>query len=596
MVFMRCFGFDLLPLCLVVITNCKQLNEIRTKMKQKTMLLLLSLVVMTASAQITLKGIGHDNRYKKNKETCQMETEYLGWNNTLQKSIFIVENGIYGMTWNGSSLSAPEKDPAVVKEEIKGNNEKEIWANNFNMMYGNSGACYVNGKLVTVSSRDESSTVDEELFRVCKWDAKTGALLSTEIRPKSDHLESAGMSYNPKDGKVYGLFYLTGNQLSEEITSDPEYFADQDDDMTDGDAGYAICTVDLKTMKVTPVTPGLYYYNFITFAINSEGRAFALTSGGSNAVPGEDGKQRDIDNKLTGAQLYEFDLTTGLMKTKAVQKTDSETGELYTDYEPLVGATGYSSQYRRQAACFAKSNPNKMYWVGYFNSGKGVNEWGSWSSLPDKDWETNGKYDTSLYEVDITTGEATRLANVDKRWIFSALWVEGDDCSDGADVDPFNPGGDIPTTGNFIAIQQADNGSIWQHVEMGQQYSYFIEASEGWKVHSVTFNGSQLTVEENVVVTPAVSLQYNRLIVTYEQQATAIEQAPAATPSKALILGSAEGVHIANAKAGDQVTVCGVDGRVVYSRKLSGTYADISLKPNTLYIIKVADKVVKVKL
>ena len=184
-------------------------------MKQKTMLLLLSLVVMTASAQITLKGIGHDNRYKKNGETCQMETEYLGWNSTLQKAIFIVENGIYGMTWNGSSLSAPEKDPAVVKEEIKGNNEKEIWANNFNMMYGNSGACYVNGKLVTVFSRDESSTTDEELFRVCKWDAKTGDLLSTEIRPKSDHLESAGMAYNPKDGKVYGLFYLKGNLLPE---------------------------------------------------------------------------------------------------------------------------------------------------------------------------------------------------------------------------------------------------------------------------------------------------------------------------------------------------------------------------------------------
>ena len=346
----------------------------------KTKLLFLT-AAMAASMQLSaqnvvLKGIGHDNRYDDGE---QMPSTYVGYNASVQKSIFVVDQGIYSMDWNGSALSTPVKDPAVnIADFYSGgqfiDNNKALWANNFNMMYGNSGAVYVNGKLVTVFSRDESSTVDEDLFRVCKWDANSGNLLSNEIRPKNDHLESAGMAYNPVDGKVYGLFYLTGNQLPAEITDDPDYFVDQDDDMTDGDAGYAICTVDLSTMKVTPITKGLYYYNFITFAINSEGRAFALTSGGSSAVPGDDGKQRDINNNLTGAQLYEFDLATGLMKTKAVEKIDPETGEKYTDYEPLVGATGYSSQYRRQAACFAKSNPNKMYWVGYYNSGKGINE------------------------------------------------------------------------------------------------------------------------------------------------------------------------------------------------------------------------------
>ena len=209
-------------------------------MKRKTIFSLLMMAAVTVSAQVTLKGIGHNNRYEDGE---QMKTQYLGWNSELQKAIFIVDNGIYGMTWNGTTLTTPAKDPAVVASEIKGNNEKEIWANNFNMMYGNSGAAYVNGKLVTVFSRDESSTVDEELFRVCKWDANTGDLLSNEIRPKSDHLESAGMSYNPIDGKVYGLFYMTGQQLPTEITDDPDYFEDQDADMTDGDAGYCLCTI-----------------------------------------------------------------------------------------------------------------------------------------------------------------------------------------------------------------------------------------------------------------------------------------------------------------------------------------------------------------
>ena len=390
------------------------------------MIALLCMAAMAVNAQsYYLKGIGHNNRYDDGE---QMKTKYVGWNTELGKAIFVVDNGIYGMTWDGAALSTPEKDPAVNIDQFYAqgqftDNEAALWANNFNMMYGNSGACYVNGKLITVFSRDEQSTPDEELFRVCKWDAKTGDLLSTELRPKSDHLESAGMSYTPVDGKVHGLFYLTGQDLPAEITSDPEYFEDQDADMTDGDAGYCLCTVDLATMAVTPVTKGLYYYNFVTFAINSEGRAFAMNSGGTNGTIGDDGKIRDVNNNLTGAQLIEFDLQTGLIKENAT-----------------IGATGYCSQYRRQAACFAKSNPYKMYWVGYFNSGKGINEWGSWGTLPDKEWKTNGKFDTALYEVDITTGEATRLAKVTNRWAFSALWFDGDDCSDDASEDPFNPG------------------------------------------------------------------------------------------------------------------------------------------------------------
>ena len=553
-------------------------------MLRKTMIALLSVAAMTVNAQsFYLKGIGHNNRYD---DGDQMKSKYVGWNTELGKAIFVVDNGIYGMTWDGTALSTPEKDPEVNIASFYSqgqftDNDAALWANNFNMMYGNSGACYVNGKLVTVFSRDEQSTPDEELFRVCKWDAKTGDLLSTELRPKSDHLESAGMSYNPLDGKVYGLFYLTGQDLPTEITSDPDYFEDQDADMTDGDAGYCLCTIDLGTMKVTPITKGLYYYNFVTFAINSEGRAFAMTSGGTNGTIGDDGKIRDVNNNLTGAQLVEFDLQTGLIKENAT-----------------IGATGYCSQYRRQAACFAKSNPNKMYWVGYFNSGKGVNEWGSWGSLPDSEWRTNGKYDTALYEVDITTGEATRLAKVTNRWIFSALWFDGDDCSDDASDDPFNPGNTEPTEGNYIALQTSDGGSIWQPVEIGQQYSYFIEAAQGWTIHSVTFNGTELTVDsDGKVTTPAISSQYSRLIVTFEQQTPATSIAnPAEAPSMVKILGSAGGIHITNATPGDQVAVYGMDGRLVTSQKLSSHQADIALKGNSLYIIKVAGKVVKVRL
>ncbi|MBQ7471008.1 MAG: hypothetical protein IJS97_01070 [Prevotella sp.] len=550
---------------------------------------------MPASAQnVTLKGVGHNNRYNDGE---QMKSTYVGWNSELGKAVFIVDNGIYSMTTDGTSLSTPVKDPAVNIEDVRGKNEKEIWVSNFNMMYGNSGAAYIHGKLVTVMSHDESSTVDEQLFSVRTWDAKTGNLLSTQVRPKSDRLESAGMAYNPKDGKVYGLFYMTGQSLPEEITSDPDYFADQDDDMTDGDAGYCICTIDLSTMKVTPITPGLYYQNFVTFAINSEGRAFALTSGGGSAPEDADGKLRDINGNLVGANLFEFDLTTGLMKTKEVEAKDPQTGETFTETVSIFEhGTGYSSQPKRQAACFSKSNPNKMYWIGYYNSGKGYNEWGSWSSLSDKDWRTNHKYDTALYEVDITTGDATRVALVDNRWIFSALWVDGDDCSDDAEVDPFSHGSDKPVEGTYIALSHAENGSIWQQAEIGKQYTYYLEASEGWTLHSVTFNGTELDVTDNTVTTPAVGAAFSQLIVTFEQNGSSDARMMEAQKSQVKVLGTANGVHIANAAAGDVVSVFTADGKLVRSVKLNAQSADIALNARTLYIIRVGGKTVKVRL
>lgn len=564
-------------------------------MRNNHLLLALALAGLTClpvgAQSLKLKGIGHNNRYDDGE---QMKSTYIGWNSELGKAIFIVDNGIYKMDWDGTTLGTPEKEPEVNAAEVRADANKQLWANNFNMMFGNSGAAYVNGKLVTVMSRDEQSTTDEELFAVRVWDATTGDLLSTEIKPKSATLESAGMSYNPLDGKVYGLFYLTGQDLPEEITSDPDYFEEQDAELTDGDAGYCLCTIDLSRMKVTPITPGLYYYNFVTFAINSEGRAFAMTSGGANGYIDDDGKMRDMEGNLTGAQLWEFDLSTGLLKSVPVEKVD-EDGQTYTDYEPLVPATGYCSQYRRQAACFAKSNPGKMYWVGYYNSGKGINEWGSWSSLSDKDWRNNGKYDTALYEIDVNTGQATRLSKIDNRWIFSSLWIDGDDPSDDAASDPFIFDDDAPTEGNYIALQHAENGSIWQQVEMGKQYTYFLQPADGWALHSVTFNGNELTVEDRTVTTPAVSASLNRLIVTFEK-ADPTEIKEVARPAQPKVLGTIGGLHIANANAGDIVSIYNAEGQLVRQQKLSGSEADISLRSDALYIVKVGAKVVKVRL
>jgi len=413
-------------------------------MKKKSTLLLLALAAFTqwapVNAQFTdvIKGVFHDMRTNNNDDPWESigsvfekdgvyTIDYMygqeGWKYV--NYLTIPKGGVMSMEWDGSVLSDAVQDPSFAKSEIvNGDNtvnwEKAQTAINLINMSANSGALYIDGQIVTVMSRDYQSTEDNELFVVRKWDAKTCTMKSKQHYPVSANLESAGMAYNPKDGKVYGLFHFTDTPLNTAITTDEDYYTDEDDADSgrEGlDDGYAIGTIDLSTMTVTQITPGLYYGNFVTFAINSEGRAFALTSGGSRAAEGADGKMRDLDNNLSGATLIEFDLATGLMK------------------ETKHYGTGYASKVKRQAACFAKSDPTKMYWVGYYNSGKGINDYGSWGELSDKEWKTNHKYDTCLYEVDITTGEGTRLWNINNRYIFSALWIDGDDNSDGAGID-----------------------------------------------------------------------------------------------------------------------------------------------------------------
>ena len=116
----------------------------------------------------------------------------------------------------------------------------------------------------------------------------------------------------------------------------------------------------------------------------------------------------DVNGNLTGAHVIEFDLASGLILND-------------------LGATGYCSQAKRQSACFSMKNPNKMYWNGFVNSGMGYNDYGNWAPLPDNNWLNNGKYDTALYEVDLTTGETTRIAKIDNRFSFSCMWVVEDD-------------------------------------------------------------------------------------------------------------------------------------------------------------------------
>lgn len=333
--------------------------------KKSTLALWVFLPMVLSAQTLQLRGVKNTMRYDDGDDT---KYEYLGWDADKGMAIFSGDVGLWQLQLDGNQLSAE-----LVQYD--------------NLMYGNSGSVHIGNHIYTVMSHEDPDATESGKmeFVVRKWNAETFELLSSQRFPASANIESRGMAFNPVDKQVYGLFYLTDVELPV-----PEEELDEED-VAEGythDAGYALCTIDLNTMELHQITPGIYYDNFVTLACSPAGRLYSLTSGGS---------------------LVEFDAVSGLI-------IDTKT-------------TGVKSQFKRQAACF-DYNTGRMYWNGYINNGMGYNEWGSYGPLSDKEWRTNGKYDTALYEVNLETGEATQLSLVPNRIAFSCLWVVGGDASE----------------------------------------------------------------------------------------------------------------------------------------------------------------------
>ena len=137
-----------------------------------------------------------------------------------------------------------------------------------------------------------------------------------------------------------------------------------------------------------------------------------------------------------------------------------------------------------------------------------------------------------------------------------------------------------------------------QRVEKGKTYEYRFAPTNGWRMHSVTFNNQNVTSQlgsDNTFTTPAIEGN-STLIVVYERtngQATAIRET---NGSSVQIQGASYGVHITNAELNDIINVYSTDGKLVKSETATASQMDIPLERGQVYIIKVREKVLKVRL
>ncbi|EFI72588.1 putative membrane protein [Segatella baroniae B14] len=158
----------------------------------------------------------------------------------------------------------------------------------------------------------------------------------------------------------------------------------------------------------------------------------------------------------------------------------------------------------------------------------------------------------------------------------------------------------INIVGNTIAdptltIIQGEKGLIRTQVTKGSVYAFTIEATDGWKIHSVSFNDEDITGklnDNNRFTTPNINTS-TTLNVVYESSADGISSTKV---SSAKILGTSFGIKVENARPNEVLKVYTIDGKLVKSQKLQSSEVDVELPNNETYIINLEDLRVKVRL
>ena len=250
-----------------------------------------------------------------------------------------------------------------------------------------------------------------------------------------------------------------------------------------------------------------------------------------------------------------------------------------------------------QSAIVAPEAPEKE---GYTFSG-----WGEVAdAVPAHDLTYEGSYSINFYTLTyMVDGEVVLTLPVAYGATIPSLKApekEGYTFSGWSEAPATMPAKDVTIEGTFtqlpsiyLTINQADNGCVKQHLVQGTSCTFVIEAAEGWKIHTVTFNGEDVTsqlTEEGTFTTPA--LQDDAVLnIAYEKIDDAIES----TRAGAIKVQGHQGIiSISGITEGTDISLYTTDGTLVTRETAEGDTTQLTVPTGQVYIVKVADTVVKI--
>lgn len=147
----------------------------------------------------------------------------------------------------------------------------------------------------------------------------------------------------------------------------------------------------------------------------------------------------------------------------------------------------------------------------------------------------------------------------------------------------------------YLTIKQAENGSVKVKTDMGQRYQFVIEPAIGWSIHSVTFNGEDVTSqvgETGEYKTPKI-YENSELIVAFEENTDGIAYQ---CQSKAKVSASSGTIMVRDAASTEHISIYNDSGMLIENVKGNGSLQTFSVPASQMYIVKVGDRTVKIGL
>lgn len=147
-----------------------------------------------------------------------------------------------------------------------------------------------------------------------------------------------------------------------------------------------------------------------------------------------------------------------------------------------------------------------------------------------------------------------------------------------------------------LTIKYADGGVVKFLPAKGQSYELMVEPSEGWAVNSVTFDDLDVTsqlLNGKVFKTPAI-LKSCTLTVAFEQSGTLVRSL--STGRNIRVLASGNNLVVKGILPGESVEVFSIDGKAICSKKASSSMVSMTVMPGQIYIVRTADKTMKIAL
>ena len=146
----------------------------------------------------------------------------------------------------------------------------------------------------------------------------------------------------------------------------------------------------------------------------------------------------------------------------------------------------------------------------------------------------------------------------------------------------------------FLSIKQADNGNVKLKVNKWNSCQFVFEPSEGWKIHSVSFNGKDVTNEittDNSYWTPEIT-ENSELVVVYASSESSIDEVQSGSSAK--VIGYSGNITVKNVQIGEMISVYTTTGVLVNTTVANSNTTTIHVQDNEVYIVKVGMKTFKI--